>query len=73
MYLNNPWKDLYENWPARDDREALALKLLSEAKSDLIMEETGMSYEEFRDFMKWAREYEESHLCVKGGDINARK
>ena len=40
MHLNNPWKKLYENWPARDDREALALKRLSEAKSERIIEET---------------------------------
>ena len=46
MHLNNPWKKLYENWPARDNREALALKLLSEAKSERIMEETGMNHEE---------------------------
>ena len=73
MYLNDPWKKIYENWPARDVREALALRLLSEAKSERIMEETGMSYEEYIDFMKWARAYEVSHLCVKGGDTNAGK
>ena len=73
MHLNNPWKKLYENWPARDNREALALKLLSEAKSERIMEETGMNREEYRAFMKWAREYEVSYLCVKGGDANAGK
>ena len=73
MHLNNPWKKLYENWPARDNREALALKLLSEAKSERIMEETGMNREEYRDFMKWAREYEVSPLCVRGGDANAGK
>ena len=73
MRLNDPWKDLYKNWPARNDREALALKLLSEAKSERIIEETGMSIEEYRAFMKWAREYEVSHLCVRGGDANARK
>ena len=73
MHLNNPWKKLYENWPARDNREALALKLLSEAKSERIMEETGMNHEEYRAFMKWAREYELSYLCVKGGDANAGK
>ena len=71
MHLNNPWKKLYENWPARDNREALALKLLSEAKSERIMEETGMNREEYRAFMKWARAYEVSHLCVRGGDANA--
>lgn len=64
MYHNNPWTKLYENWPARNDKEALALKLLAEAKIDRIMTETGMSYEEFADFMKWAGNYEESHLCV---------
>ena len=64
---------LYENWHARDNREALALKLLSEAKSERIMEETGMNREEYRAFMKWAREYEVSYLCVKGGDANAGK
>ena len=73
MHLNNPWKKLYENWPARDNREAMALKLLSEAKSERIMEETGMNREEYRAFMKWAREYEVSYLCVKGGDANAGK
>lgn len=73
MHLNDPWKDLYKNWPARNDREALALKLLSEAKSELIMEETGMNHEEYRDFMKWSREYEVSHLCVRGGDTYAGK
>ena len=73
MHLNNPWKKLSENWPARDNREALALKLLSEAKSERIMEETGMNHEEYRAFMKWAREYEVSYLCVKGGDANAGK
>ena len=73
MHLNNPWKKSYENWPARDNREALALKLLSEAKSERIMEETGMNREEYRAFMKWAREYEVSHLCVRGGDANAGK
>ena len=26
-----------------------------------------------KDFMKWAREYEVSHLCVRGGDANAGK
>ena len=73
MHLNDPWKELYKNWPARNDREAQALKLLSEAKSERIIEETGMSREEYRDFMKWAKEYEVAHLCVKGGDANARK
>lgn len=73
MHLNNPWKKLYENWPARDNREALALKLLSEAKSERIMEETGMNREEYRAFMKWAREYEVSYLCVKGGNANEGK
>ena len=73
MHLNDPWKELYKNWPARNDREAQALKLLSEAKSERIIEETGMSREEYRDFMKWAKEYEVTHLCVKGGDANARK
>lgn len=73
MHLNDPWKELYKNWPARNDREAQALKLLSEAKSERIIEETGMSREEYRDFIKWAKEYEVTHLCVKGGDANARK
>lgn len=73
MNLNDPWKDLYKNWPSRSDREAIALKLLAEAKSELIMEETGMSREEYRDFMRWARAYEVSHLCVKGGNLNAGK
>ena len=73
MHLNNPWKKLYENWPARDNREALALKLLSQAKSERIMQETGMNREEYRAFLKWAREYELSYLCVKGGDANAGK
>ena len=73
MHLNDPRKDLYKGWPARDDREAMALKLLVEARSDLIMEKTGMSREEYKDFMKWAREYEVSHMCVKGGDANAGK
>ena len=66
MHLNDPWKELYENWPAANDRELLALKLLSEAKSDRIIEKTGMSMEEYRSFMKWAREYETEHLCIKG-------
>jgi len=66
MHLNDPWKKLYENWPARDDREALALRLLSEAKSESIMEETGMNLEEYRAFMKWAREYEVQNLCIVG-------
>ena len=73
MHLNDPWKELYKNWPARNDREVQALKLLSEAKSERIIEETGMSREEYRDFIKWAKEYEVTHLCVKGGDANARK
>ena len=73
MHLNDPWKELYKNWPARNDREAQALKLLSEAKSERIIEETGMSREEYRDFIKWAKVYEVTHLCVKGGDANARK
>ena len=47
MHLNDPRKDLYKGWPARDDREAMALKLLVEARSDLIMEKTGMSREEY--------------------------
>ena len=50
MHLNNPWKKIYENWPVRDNREAMALKLLSEAKSERIMEETGMNREEYRAF-----------------------
>lgn len=25
MHLNDPWKELYKNWPARNDREAQAL------------------------------------------------
>lgn len=66
MFLNDPWKKLYENWPARNDQEALALKLLSEARSESIIEETGMSNEEFRDFMRWAREYEVKNLCIVG-------
>ena len=69
MYLNDPWKELYKNWPARNDREALALKLLSEARSDRIIEETGMTMEEYKSFMKWAREYEIEHLCI----IDARE
>ena len=73
MHLNDPWKELYKNWPAWNDREAQTLKLLSEAKSERIIEETGMSREEYRDFMKWAKEHEVTHLCVKGGDTNARK
>ena len=73
MHLNDPWKELYKNWPARNDREAKALKLLSEAKSERILVETGMSREDYRDFMKWAKEHEVAHLCVKGGDANARK
>ena len=73
MHLNYSQKELYKNWPARNDREAQALKLLSEAKSERIIEETGMSREEYRDFIKWAKEYEVTHLCVKGGDANARK
>ena len=73
MLLNDPWKELYKNWPARNAREARALKLLSEAKSERIIEETGMSREEYGDFMKWAKEYEVSHLCIKGDDANARK
>ena len=73
MHLNDPWKELYKNWPARNDREAQALKLLSEAKSERIIEETGMSREEYRDFMKWAKGHEVARLCVKGGDANARK
>lgn len=64
MCLNNPWKDLYNNWPARNDREALALKLLSEARSDRIIEETGMTMDEYKSFMKWARAYEIEHLCI---------
>jgi len=64
MHLNNPWDELYKSWPARSDREALALKLLSEAKIERIMDETGMNIKEFNDFMKWARKYEISHLCV---------
>lgn len=64
MCLNNPWKDLYNNWPARNDREALALKLLSEARSDRIIEETGMTMDEYKSFMKWARAYEIEHLCT---------
>lgn len=64
MHLNDPWKDLYSNWPARNDREALALKLLSEARSDRIMEETGMSMDEYKSFMQWAKAYEVEHLCV---------
>lgn len=64
MLLNNPWDEFYHNWPARNDREATALKLLSEAKSDRILEETGMSIDEYRSFMKWAKEYETTHLCV---------
>lgn len=66
MHLNNPWDKLYENWPARNDREALALKLLSEARVERIMEETGMSYEEYKEFMKWAGSYEVSNLCIMG-------
>ena len=73
MHLNNPWNNLYDNWPVRNGKEAVALKLLSEAKSELIIEETGMGRKEYTDFMKWAREYEVSHLCVKGGDTNAGK
>ena len=73
MHHSNPWEELYKNWPARNDREAHALRLLSEAKSDKIMEETGMSREELRDFMEWAREYETSHLCIEGGSRNAGK
>lgn len=66
MQLNNPWEKLYKNWPARNEIEAMALKLLAEAKADRIMEETGMNHEEYLSFMKWAREYETNHLCVSG-------
>ena len=41
--INNPWSDLYKEWPARDDREARALELLSQGKIEKIMEETGMT------------------------------
>lgn len=66
MHLNDPWKKLYENWPARNEREALALQLLSKARSESIIEETGMSREEYKEFMKWAREYEIKNFCITG-------
>jgi len=64
MHLNNPWDELYENWPVRNNREAIALKLLSEGKIEKITEKTGMTGEELREFLKWTREYEVEHLCI---------
>lgn len=64
MHLNNPWERLYKDWPTRNEREVIALKLLAEAKIDEIMEETGMNPKEFSSFMKWARNYETEHLCI---------
>ena len=51
MHLNDPWKELYKNWPARNDREAQALKLLSEAKSERIIEETGKYISRQKDLL----------------------
>ena len=62
--INNPWSDLYKDWPARDDREARALELLSQGKIEKIMEETGMNNREFGDFIKKFHDYETKHLCV---------
>ena len=62
--MNNPWSEYYENWPARNEKEARALKLLSEGHIELIIAETGMSHEEFRDFILWAKQYEIEQLCV---------
>lgn len=66
MPPNDPWKKEYDKFPARNEKEAKALELLANAQIDRIMEETGMSLNEFTSFIKWAKEYETKHLCVVG-------
>lgn len=62
----NPWSEMYRNWPARNEREAKALEMLAQAIDfQTIRKECGMSREEWRDFYKWAHQYETDHLCVK--------
>lgn len=64
---NNPWSEMYSNWPARNEKEAKALEMLSQAIDfKTIREQLGMSYKEWRDFYNWAKQYETEHLCVPG-------